>query len=108
MNSRQAAKAQGQLTLPFLLELKEAGVDVASLTSADLRLQLYRQEAIARLTDGTGEFATDRIVEELPAALGIEVGKARKLVQELARDRRRTTLVQVCLWEGVCVCVCVE
>ncbi|KAL6774241.1 hypothetical protein ACKKBG_A24285 [Auxenochlorella protothecoides x Auxenochlorella symbiontica] len=90
----QAAKAQGQLTLPFLLELKEAGVDVASLTSADLRLQLYRQEAIARLTDGTGEFATDRIVEELPAALGIEVGKARKLVQELARDRRRTTLVQ--------------
>ena len=49
---------------------------------------------VARLTDGTGAFDAEHVVEQLPAALELDVAKARRTVQDLAKDRKRTTLVQ--------------
>jgi hypothetical protein len=40
----QAAKAAGVLSLGKVLELREAGVDVAGLMNEDGRQQLYRDE----------------------------------------------------------------
>ena len=40
----QAAKAQGNLTLERVLELKEGGVEIGSLLTDDNRQQLYRGE----------------------------------------------------------------
>ena len=54
------------------------------------------------------------MLSTLPAELGLDVGKAAKLVADLAKERKRTTLVQVggrlvgalpwsCFW---CLCCC--
>ena len=40
----QAAKASGSLTLERMMDMKEAGVDVDSLVSEELRLQMYTKE----------------------------------------------------------------
>lgn len=94
IESMQAAKAQGTLTLDRVLELKDSGIDVSSLLGEDARQQLYRQEAMTRLTDGTGNFDAQRLLETLPTDLAIDVIKAKKTVTDMAKERRRTTLVQ--------------
>ena len=43
----QAAKASGSLTLERMMDMKEAGVDVDSLVSEELRLQMYTKEVDA-------------------------------------------------------------
>ncbi|KAL4420333.1 hypothetical protein ABPG77_010238 [Micractinium sp. CCAP 211/92] len=86
-SSMQTLKAMGQLTLDKVLEIKDAGVDVASILGEDARQQLYRQEVMDRLSDGTGSFSSERMLEELPAALGLEAGKAARVVQELAKGK---------------------
>lgn len=48
-----------------------------------------------RLTDGTGSFDAERLLERLPSDLALDGKKARRVVEELAKDRKRTTLVQV-------------
>lgn len=47
-----------------------------------------------RLSDGTGNFDAPALLEDLPAALALSPDKARKTVEELSKDRRRTQLVQ--------------
>lgn len=39
------------------------GVDVGSLLGESERQQLYRTEVVARLTDGTGDFSAQRMLE---------------------------------------------
>ncbi|EFN52285.1 hypothetical protein CHLNCDRAFT_139027 [Chlorella variabilis] len=90
----QSLKAQGRLTLDKVLEIKEAGVDVASLLGEDARAQLYRTEVVERLSDGTGDFSAERMLRQLPEELGIDAEKAARTVAELGGERKRTTLVQ--------------
>lgn len=45
----QAAKATGALTLQKVLDMQEAGVEVESLVSEELRLQMYNKEVRALL-----------------------------------------------------------
>lgn len=90
----QAAKAQGNLTLDRVLELKDAGVEASSLMTPDGLAQLYRTEVAARLSDGTGEFNSERMLVTLPGDLGLDQEKAKRVVKELAGERKRTTLVQ--------------
>lgn len=94
INEMQAAKAAGVLSLGKVLELRDAGVDVAGLMNEDGRQQLYRDEIIARLTDGTGTFDAERLLQQLPAELAIDAAKARRVAESLAAERKRTTLVQ--------------
>ena len=44
----QASKATGALTLQKLLDMKDAGVEVSSFVSEELRANLYLQEVQAR------------------------------------------------------------
>lgn len=90
----QAAKATGSLTLDRVLELKEGGMEVGSVLNEDMRQQLYRQEVVARLTDGSGNLDSERLLTQLPADLELDAKKARRVVDELTKDRKRTTLVQ--------------
>ncbi|KAL4522238.1 hypothetical protein Ndes2437B_g07974 [Nannochloris sp. 'desiccata'] len=94
ISSMQAAKAQGSLSLEKVLELKEAGVEPSSVMTGDGLAQLYRAEISARLTDGTGDFDAEKLLNTLPADLGLESSKATAVVKELAGERKRTTLVQ--------------
>ncbi|KAL4860244.1 hypothetical protein ACK3TF_000429 [Chlorella vulgaris] len=90
----QALKAQGRLSMEKVLEIREAGVDVGSVLGEDARAQLYRTEVVTRLSDGTGNFDAERMLQQLPADLGIDAGKAAATVEELAKARKQTTLVQ--------------
>lgn len=94
ISSMQAAKAQGNLSLDKILELKDAGVDPKSVVTPEMLQQLYRQEISDRLSDGVGDFDAEKLLQNLPDELGLDASKAEKVVKELAGDRKRTTLVQ--------------
>jgi hypothetical protein len=94
ISSMQAAKAQGNLTLDRILELKDAGVEPTSIVNADMLQQLYRQEISSKLSDGTGTFDADKLLNEIPKELGIDAEKAASIAKSLSADKRRVTLVQ--------------
>lgn len=48
-----------------------------------------------RLTDGTGNFDAEELMHKLPEQLSLSEKKVQQAVKALAKDRRRTTLVQV-------------
>lgn len=46
------------------------------------------------LSNGTGEFDRQHFLEDLPKQLGIKERRVKSAIEGLARDRKRTTLVQ--------------
>lgn len=46
------------------------------------------------LTNGSGSFDETRFLEELPKKLGIKERKVKSVLEGLAKDRKRSTLVQ--------------
>lgn len=48
-----------------------------------------------RLTDGTGDFDPEALLKKLPEDLALPEKKVSNQLRNLAKDRRRTTLVQV-------------
>jgi hypothetical protein len=94
ISSMQAAQKQGALSLDRVMELADAGVDVASTIKEDMRYALYKGEITARISDGTGAFDPERLLESLPAELKLDGAKAKRIAADMARDRRRPTLVQ--------------
>ena len=46
------------------------------------------------LSSGTGNFDRARFLEELPKKLGIKERKVNSVLEGLAKDRKRSTLVQ--------------
>ena len=67
-----------------------ASWDKCCATTDDLRT-LQMADA---LTSGTGEFDRLRFLEELPQKLGIKERKVKSVLDGLAKDRKRSTLVQ--------------
>lgn len=94
ISSMQAAKAQGNLNLSKLMELKDAGVDPTSVVNSDMLQKMYRDEVSARLSDGTGAFDVDKLLNQIPKELGIDADKAAKIAKSLSAEKRRLTLVQ--------------
>ena len=45
-------------------------------------------QVVARLTDGTGGFDPQRMLQDLPAELGLEAAKCGRVVVELAKERK--------------------
>lgn len=76
------------------MDLKDSGVDIASFVSEELRSQLYTQEVLSKLTDGTGDLDETYLLHKLPQDLGLSEDKARKVAADLAGERKRLTLVQ--------------
>lgn len=46
------------------------------------------------LSSGSGDFDRSRFLEELPKKLGIKERKVTSVLEGLAKDRKRSTLVQ--------------
>ena len=44
MRAVQAAKASGNLDLEKLMDMKDAGIEVESFVSEEMRLQMYQKE----------------------------------------------------------------
>ena len=55
----------------------------------DLHLQMADE-----LTNGSGDFDRERFVVELPKKLGIKERRVKQSLETLAKERKRTTLVQ--------------
>eukprot|EP00884_Botryococcus_braunii_P007802 jgi/Botrbrau1/17022/Bobra.49_2s0078.1 len=89
-----AQDAMGTLNLQKILDLKEQGVDVEGLLSLEKRTDLYSKEVAAQLSAGTGEFDKDRMLKTLPEELSLPEGKVRQVLERLAKDKKRLTLVQ--------------
>eukprot|EP00873_Tetraselmis_striata_P004915 jgi/Tetstr1/425179/TSEL_015640.t1 len=89
-----AAKRAGSLSLDKVMEMVDSGVEVASFVSKDMRTQLFRQKIESILSDGTGNFDTAEVLEELPEKLGLEQKAVQAVVKDVAGSRKRTTLVQ--------------
>jgi hypothetical protein len=88
------AASRGALTLQALLDMKDAGVDLASAVGADQRQALYTAALATALKDGTGDLDAGRWLAALPADLGLDPAKCAAAAAGLARNKRRTTLVQ--------------
>lgn len=52
-------------------------------------------QVLDRLSDGSGNFDAERLLQRLPSELELDAKKAGKVVEELAGSRKRDTLVQV-------------
>ena len=84
----------GELTLDKVLEAANDGVDVSDFMGEDSRLNLYRAEVERLLTNGEGAYEAERVRKALPESLKVPAAKTDKIVAEVARERRRLTLVQ--------------
>jgi hypothetical protein len=92
--SLQSAKATGQLDLQKILDMKDAGVDVDTFVSEEMRLTLYTKEIQNVLSSGQGDFDAERLLQQLPQDLNLPEKKVKQTIQEQAKDKKRTTLVQ--------------
>jgi len=98
MNSRlmsnvQAQVSQGKMTLAEVRNLAAQDVDIESMMSADMRAVMYRKEVERLLSTGTGAFDAVAMLEETPKLLVIDADKAKAVVQEISKERKRDSLV---------------
>eukprot|EP00246_Nothoceros_aenigmaticus_P015866 TRINITY_DN6866_c0_g1_i2.p1 TRINITY_DN6866_c0_g1~~TRINITY_DN6866_c0_g1_i2.p1 ORF type:complete len:552 (-),score=138.22 TRINITY_DN6866_c0_g1_i2:271-1926(-) len=90
----ETAINQGKLTFEEVKELKEGGFDVEKTISKDNRQKLFKKIVEGIFSSGKGEFDEVDVYERIPSALGLDLGMAKKLVQDLAKERLSNSLVQ--------------
>ncbi|KAL9316482.1 hypothetical protein ACSQ67_017483 [Phaseolus vulgaris] len=90
----ETAVTQGRLNIKQIRELKEAGVDLDSMVSQNLREILFKKTVDDIFSSGTGEFDDEEVFEKIPSDLNINKAKARGVVKELAKSRLSNSLVQ--------------
>ena len=89
----EAFRQSGQLTLDKVLAAAADGVDVADFMAEDSRLSLFRTEVERWLSDGDAVMEADA-ASDLVGKLALEKVKTDKMVVEIAKGRRRLTMVQ--------------
>jgi hypothetical protein len=60
----------------------------------ELRMKMYKKHVEGLLSSGTGVFDEAEVYEKLPADLGLDVDRVKKVAQDLARERKKGALVQ--------------
>lgn len=84
----------GKYTIEKLVEMHKAGLSVEGLVEDVTRRNMFRKEVEKKLNDGTGDFDSRYLLEELPKVLGVEQRRVDSIVKELAESRKRMLLVQ--------------
>jgi hypothetical protein len=90
----QALKAQGRLSLDKVMEIREAGVDVASVLGEDARQQLYRTE-VGRGRAGGAALALSRNVHNADLR-----GTTASLLPKLGKTTVANGTLVACLLQG--------
>lgn len=90
----EAAVSQGKMTIAQIRELREANVDLDNMIAKEVRENLFKKTIDEIFSSGTGDFNEEEVYERIPADLGIDVGKAKRIVQDLAKERLSNSLVQ--------------
>ncbi|KAJ7564728.1 hypothetical protein O6H91_02G030900 [Diphasiastrum complanatum] len=90
----ESAVNQGRLTIEEVRELKEAGVDIDTTIAKGIREKLFRKIVDGAFSAGTGEFDEKEILDTIPKDLVLDVNKSKKMVEDLAKERLSSSLVQ--------------
>jgi hypothetical protein len=90
----ESAVNQGRLTVEEVKELKDAGVDVDSMISKDMREKLFKKIVDGIFSAGTGDFSEEDIYERIPTELGLDKQRTKNVVQSLAKERLSNSLIQ--------------
>lgn len=90
----ETAINSGKLSIQEVRELKEAGVEIDTMISADVRQRLFKKILDGVFSSGTGEFSEEDIYEKFPLDLSVDASKAKAMVQLVAKERVGSTLVQ--------------
>lgn len=90
----ETAISSGKLSIEEVRELKEAGVEIDTMISIDVRQSLFKKILDGIFSSGTGDFSEEDIYEKFPSDLGIDASKVKAMVQQVAKERVGNTLVQ--------------
>jgi len=86
-------EVKGQLKMERLLELSEAGLEVANSISVKSKIQMLRREAEKLLTDGSGSFDKDEFLAKYSDTLKLDRTDACNILESIAKERMIHTLV---------------
>ncbi|KAL9251913.1 TIC110, chloroplastic-like protein [Drosera capensis] len=90
----KTAVRQGKLDIKKIRELKQSGVDVASMLPVGVREHLFRKSLDEIFSSGTGEVDVQELYETIPSYLSIDTDKAKAVVHERARARLTSLQIQ--------------
>ncbi|KAK4274891.1 hypothetical protein QN277_018054 [Acacia crassicarpa] len=90
----ESAVAQGRLNIEQIRELREAGLNLDSMVSENLRETLFKKTVDDIFSSGTGEFDEEEVYEKIPSDLNINKEKSKRVVHELAESRLSSSLIQ--------------
>jgi len=93
LSEMQAQIAMGTLSIADVRRMKDEGVEIENVIAADKRMALFRKNAEARLTDGSGSSDIEALSVTLPSDLGIDPVKAKTELLKIANDKKRSTMV---------------
>jgi len=90
----QKSYEQDNLNLDRLLELSQQGVELESIATEKMRMQILRLDIEKAMSDGTGSYDTNRFNVIYPCALKLDTSKVTSLIEEIASSKKRSTFVQ--------------
>lgn len=90
----ETAINSGKLSVEEVRELREAGVDIDTMISIDVRERMFKKILDGVFSSGTGDFSEEDVYEKFPLDLGLDVSKAKALVQQVAKEKVVNILVQ--------------
>ncbi|MCO5586529.1 hypothetical protein L7F22_040469 [Adiantum nelumboides] len=90
----ESAISSGKLSIEEVKGLREAGVDMDAMITADVREKLFKKLLDGVFSSGTGDFSEDDVYEKFPKDLGLDLSKAKALVEQVAKEKLGNTLVQ--------------
>ncbi|EFJ20681.1 hypothetical protein SELMODRAFT_443745 [Selaginella moellendorffii] len=89
-----AAVRSGELKVEEIKEMRDAGVKIDSMISKEQREKMYRSLVDRELSSGKGEFDEDKFYTSMPAELELDPAKCRSMVDDLAKQRLKSSLIQ--------------
>ncbi|KAH7443069.1 hypothetical protein KP509_02G017700 [Ceratopteris richardii] len=90
----ETAINSGKLSIEEVRSLREAGVDIDVMISADVREKLFKKILDGVFSSGTGDFSDEDLYEKYPKDLGLDLIQAKAMVQQVAKERVGNTLIQ--------------
>lgn len=93
MGNVQAQVSKGTMTIDEVKNLVAQEVDIENLMSQDSRNLLYRKEVERMLTNGTGVFNKEEMINEIPKMLILDEKKVQPMVLDIAKKQKRDSLV---------------
>ncbi|KAH9290833.1 hypothetical protein KI387_034950, partial [Taxus chinensis] len=90
----EEAMSQGNISIEQIRKLRVSNVDLDKVISKGVRENAFKKIVYGIFSSGTGDFSEEEVYERIPEELGIDAYKAKKVVQDCAKKRLSSSLVQ--------------